>query len=129
MSDTPVPPSAPAGEDKTVAILSYCTLIGFIIALIMHSSKKTQLGTFHLQQALGLIVASIVAWIPVMIVTIIFAFIPGIGRLLSMVVSYGYMFGVLALAVIGIIAANNSQQKPLPVIGAFSLKFFGKVFV
>ncbi len=129
MSETSVPPSAPAGEDKTVAILSYCTLIGFIIGLIMHSSKKTQLGTFHLQQALGLIIGSIIAYIPIIIVTIILAFIPGIGGLLARLIGLAYFIGVIGLVVIGIITANKGEMKPLPVIGGFSQKFFGKVFV
>ena len=36
------PPVAAVSEDKTVAILSYLTLIGFIAAIIIHSNKKTQ---------------------------------------------------------------------------------------
>ena len=52
-TDTP-PPAAPVKEDSTVAILSYITIIGFIVAIILHGNKKTSLGSFHLRQALGL---------------------------------------------------------------------------
>src|SRR5579862_2985966 len=51
-------------EDKTVAILSYITLIGFIAAAIIHSNKKTQLGAFHLRQTLGIFISSLLIVIP-----------------------------------------------------------------
>ena len=31
-------------DGKTIAIISYITLIGWIIALVMHQSNKTSLG-------------------------------------------------------------------------------------
>ena len=40
-SDTP-PPAPSAKEDTTVALLAYITIIGFIIAIVMHGNKKTQ---------------------------------------------------------------------------------------
>ncbi len=55
--ETTAPASAAAltaAEDKTVAILSYITIIGFIAAIIMHQNHKTQLGAFHLRQMLGM---------------------------------------------------------------------------
>ena len=77
-TDTPPPAAAPANEDRTVAILTYITIIGFIIAIVMHSSKKTALGTFHLRQGLGLFITCVVCWIPGMII----AFIPVINLLM-----------------------------------------------
>lgn len=121
MSDIPVPPPpAPAGEDKTVAIISYLTIIGFIIAIVMHGSKKTQLGKFHLRQNLGLIVVGV----GLMIVNFILAFIPIIGWLLSMVLS----IGLLVLWVMGLISALNGQTKPLPVVGEKFQAWFGSAF-
>ena len=43
------------GEDKMVAIVAYLTLIGFIVAIIIHMNKKTKLGAFHLRQMLGFV--------------------------------------------------------------------------
>ena len=64
MDSTPPPPPSlasevPVSEDKTVAILSYVTFIGFIVAVILHGNKKTRLGSFHLRQALGLWITAI----------------------------------------------------------------------
>ncbi len=103
-------------EDKTVAILAYITLIGFIVAIVLHSSKKTSLGAFHLRQALGLILSAVVlAFIGV---------IPILGWLLAWV---GSIF-LLVLAIIGLFAAVNGQKKPVPVLGEYYVQWFGTAF-
>ena len=44
---------------KTVAIVAYLTLIGWIVAYIMHNNNKTELGAYHLRQMLGIILVGI----------------------------------------------------------------------
>ncbi len=117
--DTP-PPAAPATEDRTVAILSYLTIIGFIVALVMHSNKKTALGSFHLRQCLGLIISAIALSVAGMVL----AFIPIIGWL---AVLAGWL-GFLVLWVMGLIAAASGEQKPVPVLGANYQKWFANTF-
>lgn len=117
---TDTPPPAAATEDRTVAILSYLTLIGFIIALVMHGSKKTALGAFHLRQNLGLIIT----WFALCIVSFMLMIIPFIGWLLSMVV----WVGLLVLFIMGLISAAQGQQKPLPLVGEHYQKWFGGAF-
>jgi uncharacterized membrane protein len=123
MSTTPeVPP--PATEDRTVAILTYLTLIGFIIAIVMHGSKKTALGSFHLRQGLGLFITCIVVWIPCMII----AFIPVIN--LAMILVWPLIgIGLFVLWLMGLLAAVNGQQKPMPVVGEYYQKWFAGAFV
>ena len=63
--NTTVPPSRAAvadaaTEDKTVAILCYVTILGFIAAIFMQQSHKTQLGAFHLRQMLGMVLTGVV---------------------------------------------------------------------
>jgi uncharacterized membrane protein len=116
----PPPPAAPAAsatEDRTVAILAYITLLGFIIAIVMHGSKKTQIGTFHLRQALGLFVTAFAGGL-------ILAIIPIIGWALIPF----FMLGIGILAIIGIIAAAGGQQKPLPILGEKYQKWFANAF-
>ena len=109
--DTPASAQPPATttEDKTVAILAYLTLIGFIVALIMHSSKKTQIGAYHLRQMLGLVLFSLAGVIPIL----------------------GLLWAVflMVLWVFGLIAAINGQQKPIPVFGTMFEKWFATGFV
>jgi uncharacterized membrane protein len=117
-SATPVSPATT--EDKTVAILSYLTLIGFIVAIIIHSSKKTKLGAFHLRQALGLILTSIA----VGVAATVCAFIPFVGW----IAAFAAWIGVIVLWVMGLVAAINGELKPMPVLGEAYQKWFGTAF-
>lgn len=110
-------------EDKTVAVVAYITLIGFIVAIIMHGSNKTKLGSYHLKQALGLIAVAVASWILMMII----AFIPFVNLLLFILAPVIYI-GILVLLIMGIIAAANGQEKPLPLIGGLSAKLFAGAF-
>ena len=62
--DTPLPPSQAAvadtaTQDKTVAVLSSVTILGFIAALIVHQTPR--LGAFHLRQTLAMVVTGLVS--------------------------------------------------------------------
>jgi uncharacterized membrane protein len=102
------PPPVASSEDKTVAILSYITLIGFIAAIIIHSNKKTKLGAYHLRQTLGLFLTSFLCIIPILgLILLLFLFV---------------------LWVMGLIAAINGQMKPVPLLGPLYQKWFGTTF-
>jgi uncharacterized membrane protein len=120
MSTTDTSPAAPASEDRTVAILAYITIIGFIVAIVLHSSKKTALGAFHLRQVLGLILTAIGFGVCVAVL----AFIPILGWLF---IGCGWL-ALLALAVIGLINAASGQMKPVPVLGEKYQQWFPKAF-
>lgn len=117
MNDTPSPAAPAAPEDKTVAIVSYLTIIGFIIALIMHGSKKTALGSFHLRQTLGLFLTGIAANFLMII--------PILGWIAAPIV----LIGLLVFWVMGLISAINGQQKPVPLVGELYAKWFSGAFV
>jgi len=121
--NTTVPPASlnsVAADDKTTAIVSYLTLIGFIVAIIMHGSKKTRLGAYHLRQSLGLMLTSIA----VAIAATVCAFVPFIGWLVGLAA----WVGIFVLWVMGLIAAINGEQKPVPVLGEQFQKWFGTAF-
>lgn len=128
--DTTTPP--PTTEDKTVAILSYLTLIGFIVAIVMHSSKKTKLGAFHLRQVLGLILTSIAGYICVVIMmvilTVVLAFMKSFVLLLIPLIYLAFGVSIFVLWIMGFIAAINGQMKPMPVVGPYYQKWFGTAF-
>jgi uncharacterized membrane protein len=114
------PLDSAANEDRTVAIVSYLTLIGFIIAVIMHGTKKTRLGAYHLRQSLGLMLSSIA----VAIASAVLAFIPFVGWLAGVAA----WFGLLVLWVMGLLAAINGEQKPVPVLGIYFQQWFRNAF-
>lgn len=98
--------TASSGSDgKAIAIISYITLIGWIIALIMHSNNKTEVGAFHLRQMLGLMLTSLVL-----------TFIPILGWILNI--------GVFVLWILGLIAATQNSTKPVPLLGNFYQNVF-----
>ncbi|HWL16094.1 MAG TPA: DUF4870 domain-containing protein [Opitutus sp.] len=125
----PIPDPVPAAatttevvvsEDKTVAIVSYLTLIGFIVAVVLHGNKKTKLGAYHLRQSLGLMITFIGLWI----VNMILAFIPVIGWILIPIV----WLGMFVLWLIGLINAAGGKMKPVPVLGDYYQKWFASTF-
>ena len=127
MSDPVTPPAAPASaaaEDRTVAILTYVTLIGFIIAIVLHGNKKTALGTYHLRQGLGLFLTALVSWVPCMIISMI----PGL-NLIMVLLGPAIMIGLFVLWLMGLLAAVNGQQKPMPLMGPLYQKWFANAFV
>ena len=107
-------------DDKTTAIVSYLTLIGFIAAVVMHGSKKTSLGSFHLRQSLGLMITSIA----VMAAGMILAFIPFIGWLADLAL----WFGLIALWFTGLMSAVKGERKPVALLGEHFEKWFGRAF-
>lgn len=122
MSNPPDTPP-PAKEDNMIAILAYLTPIlfgvGIIIAIVMHGNKKTALGAYHLRQSLGLLLTSLVLWVPMMIplINVLWLFLsPIIG------------IAVLVFWIMGLLAAVNGQQKPLPVVGDYYQKWFAGAF-
>ncbi len=108
---------APATDNgKTVGIVSYLTLIGWIVAIVMHGSNKTSFGAFHLRQGLMnmimLLAASVIAIIPIL------------GWLVYLVAFVAWV----VFAIMGAIAAANGQEKKLPIIGDLAEKWFANAF-
>jgi uncharacterized membrane protein len=98
-------------DAKTIAWVSYITIIGWIVAYVNHSNAlvKSPLATFHLRQSFGLMVAYFAIWIVSLMLIFIIPFLGTVIWLLYLV--------VLVFWVIGLVNAINGEQKPLPVIG------------
>lgn len=112
-------PQTNADQGKTIAIISYITLIGWIIALVMHGSNKTSLGAYHLRQALGVMILAI----SVTIIRIPLFFIPFIGWAVGLALS----IGILIFWILGLVAAANAEEKPLPLVGAMFQNWFASI--
>lgn len=85
-------------DPKIIAIISYITIIGWVIALLLHQNNRSELGAFHIRQTLGLFLTGL-----------ILSFIPIIGWILGIIV---FVFWI-----IGLINAINGEMKPVPVVG------------
>lgn len=113
--ETPAPVT-PAAEDRTVAILSYITIIGFIVAIVIHSGKKTKLGAYHLRQMLGLVICSLVGSA--------LAVVPLLGWVAMILI----WLGLLVFWVLGLLAAIQGQMKPVPLLGEKFQQWFNGAF-
>jgi len=134
-TDTPpadsTTPAAPAGGDSTAAILSYIPVIGFIIALILHNGKKTELGAYHLRQSLGLHLTGVAVGVLIVFLGIL-SLIPFLGLifgLINFVLIFGGSLAFLVFFILGLIFAAQGQQKPLPLVGDSYQSWFANTFV
>ena len=95
-------------DNKTLSIVSYISIVGWLIAYFMGKDNSDSLLRYHLRQSLGLAIFSILFSVVLNVLAMI---IPALGILgiLSL--------GIVILWIIGIINAANNAQKPLPVIG------------
>lgn len=102
-------------DNKTLSIVSYITIIGWLVAYLKGKDNADSMLKYHLRQALGLALVNIIFSLALNIVAML---VPA----LSFIGIFGLFF--LALWIIGIINAANGAQKPLPLIGkAFENKF------
>jgi len=99
-------------DNKTLSIISYVTLIGWLVAYFVGKEKADNLLKYHLRQSIGLF---IVIFVLNICVSIIVAVVPSIAGILS---SLAYLL-YLVFIVLGILNANKSLEKPLPIIGKF----------
>jgi uncharacterized membrane protein len=102
-------------DNKTLSIVSYITIIGWLVAYFSGKEKADDLLKYHLRQSLGLVITAFVLGI---ILNIIVMIIPALSFL-----SFASII-ILVLLILGAINAANEVKKPLPVIGkAFENQF------
>jgi uncharacterized membrane protein len=115
--ETAVPRSeAAATEDRTVAILSYVTLIGFIAAIFMHQNHKTQVGAFHLRQMLGIVLTAAAGAVC------------GVVPILGWIVWFLLTVGLFVLWIMGLLSAVQGDTRPVPLLGEQYQKWFAGAF-
>ncbi|MDD4777936.1 MAG: hypothetical protein PHV53_06560 [Fermentimonas sp.] len=90
---------------KNIAIISYLTVIGLVIAFVMNNEKKEPFALFHIRQSLGIVLTSVALGI----VNII----PILGWIISIV---GF-FVLLYMWIVGLLNAVNGKEKVVPIIG------------
>lgn len=109
--------------NKTVAIVAYCTLIGWIIALVRVSSlegEERKFAAFHLRQMLLLMLLGAA----VSIVDTIFFFVPYFGLFVINILS----FALFICWLLGLISAVQGQKKTVPFVGEAGENMLGDMF-
>ncbi|OUQ13328.1 hypothetical protein [Lachnoclostridium sp. An138] len=85
-------------DKKTTGIVAYLTWIGLVIAFVAGDKEGAK---FHLNQALVILLFS----------------------LLSVIPCIGWLWGIFMIVcwVMGLIAAINEEEKPVPLLGGIKL--------
>lgn len=91
-------------NSKAVAIVCHITLLGWIIAIIMNSQNRSELGSFYLRQTLGIFLMTFLA------------IIPFVGWLIAI---FGFILWIISL-----INAINGNMTPVPGVGEMFQNWF-----
>jgi len=120
-------PIANQDTGKNVGIISYFTIIGWLIAYFgMHQSNKTALGSYQLRQTLLLHIASLAIWIIFSFVLSALFFSTGTFGIwyIFVFIDWAIRIGLFVLWLMGLLGAINGQEKPIPIIGAMAQNMF-----
>ncbi|MGI9530601.1 hypothetical protein [Lutimonas sp.] len=101
-------------EGKTIAIISYITIIGTLIAFIMNQNKHNYFASFHIRQALGIFLLGVVV-----------NFIQRFTHFDWFDTALG--IGVFVLWILGLISAIQGQEKPIPLLGEQFQEWFRNI--
>jgi uncharacterized OB-fold protein len=114
---------------KIVAIISYITIVGYIIALFENRKNRTVLGTYHLLQVTGFMVTGIILGVVMFIL-----YLPAFGMrsraladylLIISIISFPVFISLVISSIISFINAINEKIKPAPIYGKLFDRWFG----
>lgn len=98
-------------KGKNIAIISYITIIGTIVSILMNNEDKSEFASFHIRQALGM--------------NFLFLFLGYIiGGFDSWMISISFWVALFALWIYGFIGALSGEKKESPIVGPFFQKIF-----
>ncbi|GFZ84693.1 hypothetical protein GCM10011531_14430 [Aquaticitalea lipolytica] len=101
-------------EGKTLAIVSYFTLIGTLIAFFMNNEKRNQFTAFHTRQALGL-------WLLEMILGFV------VSGFDNWMITYSFWIFIAVLFLYAIFGAITGKLYSVPLLGDFFQKLFKNI--
>lgn len=101
-------------EGKSIAIISYITWIGTLIAFIMNNNKRNLFAAFHIRQMIGLSIFSLV------------------NTFIIRRFAEDWTVGIIGLAlfalwVIGFIGATQGEEKKVPLVGDLFQEWFKNI--
>ena len=101
-------------QNNTLAIVSYITLIGTLIAYFMNKETRNPIVSFHVRQALGL-------WLLQMFLGYF------IGAFDSWMISMSFWIFFIALFLYGIFGAVAGKMNEVPILGPLFQKLFSAI--
>lgn len=85
-------------DGKNVAIIAHITIIGWVVAMVMNSTSKTEFGSFYLRQVLGIFLLGLV-----------FSIIP--------ILNLFVLILALVMWIMSLISSLNGEMKPVFLLG------------
>ncbi|PKA98452.1 hypothetical protein B0O79_2138 [Flavobacteriaceae bacterium MAR_2009_75] len=92
-------------EAKRIAVISYITIIGMVIAFVMNNEKKFGFASYHIRQSIGLCVTGLALGVV--------GVVPIIGWLINIL----GVFVLLYMWIMALMNAINAKEKPAPILG------------
>ena len=92
-------------EAKKIAIISYITIVGLIIAFVMNNEKKLNFASYHVRQSVGLCITGLALGVI------------GIIPILGWIINILGIFVLLYMWVMSLLNAVNGKEKPAPLLG------------
>jgi uncharacterized membrane protein len=104
-------------DSKTTAWVSYLTIVGWVVSLLQYNnmSVKSSLVLFHIRQMFGLMLL----FVATQLLTIVMVYVPGFYT-----ITWVLYVGLFVLWLMGILAALNEEEKPIPIIGVLFQQWF-----
>ena len=101
-------------DGKMIAIISYITVIGTLIAFIMNQNKQNPFASFHIRQAIGIFLVGLVV------------------NFIQRYTDFGTIdiilaIGVFILWIIGLISAIQGEEKTVPLLGEQFQEWFRNI--
>ena len=101
-------------DGKNIAVISYLTLFGTIIAFFLNNDKKNKFASFHIRQALGL-------WLTFFVLGYV------ISAFDSWLITFCFWMFFGVLFIYGFINAVAGKPQTVPLIGDFIQKLFASI--
>ena len=102
-------------KGKNVALISYITIIGSVIAIFMNQEEnRTNFASFHTRQALGTFLTFFLLGYP-------------IGYFDNWMVTSSFWVFIFILWLYGFVTCLNGEMKMIPFLGEFFQKFFKNI--
>ena len=98
-------------EGKKIAIISYITIFGAVIAMVMNNEKKHHFASFHIRQSLGVILTFFALGYPV-------------GTFDSWMVTGPFYIFFFVLWLYGFLGALQGKMNLIPLLGNLFQKIF-----
>jgi uncharacterized membrane protein len=101
-------------QGKTMAFVSYLTLVGLLVALVVNGEKRNPFTSFHVRQSLGL-------WITFMALGYI------IGYFDSWLITFAFWIFFGVLFIYSFMTAVSGKAEAAPLVGKLYQRIFSAI--